>query len=209
MGGAVVSELKRVEEVYQIQDGITATALMKVPDMIVVDETSIDEKMYFEELRQCIVLALDSLKKARETEGNNLREDILKRLDLISNEVNNMANRATTLVDEYRKKLEKRIEELGATNIVDENRIATEIVLFADKTSICEEVTRLKRHINSFKEMLDSEGAIGKKLDFLTQEMNREVNTIASKANCIDIVDGIIVAKNEIENIREQVQNIE
>ena len=106
-------------------------------------------------------------------------------------------------------KLQNRIVELQAESVVDENRLGIEIVLFADKSSICEEVTRLRSHIESFKNMLNADGPKGKKIDFLIQEMNRETNTIGSKANAIGITDCVIEMKNEIENIREQVQNIE
>ena len=121
-----------------------------------------------------------------------------------------MEIKSAGLVDEYRKKLKNRLAELDATQLVDESRIAAELVLFADKTSICEEITRLRSHIKTLKEMLENaEGPVGKRLDFLVQEMNREVNTIGSKANCIDITNYVVDTKNEIENIREQIQNIE
>ena len=112
-------------------------------------------------------------------------------------------------MEEYKQKLTTRINELKANDIIDENRLGMEIVLFADKSSICEEVTRLKSHIKSLADMLDADGPIGKKLDFLLQEMNRETNTIGSKANCLDITNSVVEMKNEIENIREQIQNIE
>lgn len=209
LAGAYISELRRIAEMYHIQDGITATTLMKVPDMMVIDDEVVDEELYWEEVKACTELALENLKKSREMEGQNLREDILNRLELVSKGIDSMEAKSVGLVDEYRRKLKSRIEELGTSNIVDENRIAAELILFADKSSICEEITRMRSHIKSLREMLDSENAVGKKLDFLIQEMNREVNTIASKANCIDIVNYVVATKNEIENIREQVQNIE
>ena len=117
--------------------------------------------------------------------------------------------KSADLLEDYKVKLANRIKELGASNIIDENRLGIDIVLFADKSSICEEVTRLKSHIKSFREMLESDGPIGKKIDFLVQEMNRETNTIGSKANSIGITNYVVEMKNEIENIREQIQNIE
>ena len=217
LAGAYISELRRIAEMYHIQDGITATALMKVPDMMVIDDEVVDEELYWEEVKACTELALENLKKSREMEGQNLREDILNRLELVSKGIDSMEAKSVGLVDEYRRKLKSRIEELGASNIVDENRIAAELILFADrkqilleiKFSISKKKKRMRSHIKSLREMLDSENAVGKKLDFLIQEMNREVNTIASKANCIDIVNYVVATKNEIENIREQVQNIE
>ena len=112
-------------------------------------------------------------------------------------------------IQDYIKKLEQRVKELMGTQVVDENRLAQEIVIFSDKSSIEEELTRLKSHINQFKNFLNGDSPIGKKLDFLIQEMNREVNTIGSKANSLDITNRVIEIKTEIENIREQVQNIE
>ena len=147
--------------------------------------------------------------KARELEGKRLKEDILRRASILSSDVEIVSGRSSSLLDEYKKKLENRVKELNASEIVDENRLGIEIVMFADKSSICEEVTRLKSHLNSLSEMLESDGPVGKKMDFLVQEMNREVNTIGSKANCLDITNTVIEMKNEIENIREQIQNIE
>ena len=143
------------------------------------------------------------------SEGERLAKDIHARLNKISEIIPIVEESSKKLLDEYKTKLENRITELGANEIIDENRLGVEIVLFADKSSICEEVTRLKSHITSLKEMLKKEGPIGKKIDFLIQEMNRETNTIGSKANSIGITNYVIEMKNEIENIREQVQNIE
>jgi uncharacterized protein (TIGR00255 family) len=122
-----------------------------------------------------------------------------------------MSERSSTLPDEYKAKLEARIAELNIKDIIDEARLGAEIVMYADKSSICEEITRLNSHIETFKKMLNSDdkNPCGKKLDFLLQEMNREINTIGSKANCLDITNYVVDTKNEIENIREQVQNIE
>ena len=208
LAGIYISEMEKISKMYNIENDITVTSLMKFPDMI-ISENSVDEDLYWNEIKACTEEALKNLNKTREAEGQNLKQDILKRLDVISENVNFMEERSSGLVEEYKKKLKERLEELNASNIVDENRIATELILFADKSSICEEVTRMKSHIESLKEMLESTVAIGKKIDFLVQEMNREINTIASKANCIDITNCVVTTKNEIENIREQIQNIE
>lgn len=208
LAGIYISEMQKLAEMYNIENDVTTTSLMKFPDMIISDN-EVDEELYWNEVKACAELALKNLNDARASEGKNLREDILKRLDVISKNIDIMAERSSTLVDEYKKKLQERLEELGVSNVVDESRIAAELVLYSDKSSICEEITRMKSHIKSLKEMLDSDVAIGKKIDFLVQEMNREVNTIASKGNCIDIINYVVATKNEIENIREQVQNIE
>ena len=172
-------------------------------------ENDAQEELYWQELQEAMSIAIKNIDEARSIEGKRLAEDIEARLNKISEYVNIVEKASEKLLEEYKVKLKNRINELGANNIVDENRIGIEIVLFADKSSICEEVTRLKSHIESFKNMLKSEGPIGKKIDFLIQEMNRETNTIGSKANSIGITNYVIEMKNEIENIREQVQNIE
>lgn len=208
LAATYISEMQRISDMYNIENDITTTSLIKLPDMIISD-SKVDEDLYWNEVKACAEIALENLKKARETEGNNLKIDILNRLDKVLIGVDEMESKSAGLVEEYRKKLKNRLAELEATQLVDESRLAAELVLFADKTSICEEVTRLRSHINSLRGLLESEGAIGKKLDFLVQEMNREVNTIGSKANCIDITNCVVDTKNEIENIREQIQNIE
>lgn len=208
LANVYISEAKRISEKFGIDNDLTVTSLFRLPDMINTDN-EIDEEEYLKELMECTSLALENLNNARAVEGENLKQDILKRLDIIANNVKEMESKSAGLLDIYKEKLTDRLKELEVDKVIDENRIAAEVVLFADKSSICEEVTRLKSHINSLKEMLNQGGTIGKKLDFLVQEMNREVNTIGSKANCLEITNCVVATKNEIENIREQIQNIE
>jgi len=208
LAGKYITEMRALAERYQLTDDITVTTLMKFPDMIVMNN-DVDESLCWNELKACAELALDNLKQAREKEGENLKQDILNRLDEVAKNVDMMEIKSNALPEEYRKKLQDRLNELGVSQIVDENRIAAELVLFADRSSICEEITRLRSHLKSFKDILNHDGAIGKKLDFLVQEINREINTIGSKANCIDITDCVVITKNEVEKIREQIQNIE
>ena len=139
----------------------------------------------------------------RGTEGNKISEDLLKRLNIINKKVEEIAKLSTGLIEE------ERINEILKNQEIDKTRLAQEVVIYADKCSIEEEVTRLNSHISQFKNLLNSNEAIGKKLDFIIQEMNRETNTIGSKANNLEITNGVIDIKTEIENIREQVQNIE
>lgn len=208
LAGTYINELRSLSNEYSIPDDITVMSLARMSDIIVV-ENDAQEELYWQELQEAMSIAIKNIDEARSIEGKRLAEDIEARLNKISEYVNIVEKASEKLLDEYKVKLKNRINELGANNIVDENRIGIEIVLFADKSSICEEVTRLKSHIESFKNMLKSEGPIGKKIDFLIQEMNRETNTIGSKANSIGITNYVIEMKNEIENIREQVQNIE
>ncbi len=208
LAGTYINELRNLSSEYGIPDDITVMSLARMSDIIVV-ENDTQEELYWQELQEAMSIAIKNIDEARSIEGKRLADDIEVRLNKISEHVDIVEKSSERLLEEYKTKLKNRINELGANNIVDENRIGIEIVLFADKSSICEEVTRLKSHIESFKGMLKSEGPIGKKIDFLIQEMNRETNTIGSKANSIGITNYVIEMKNEIENIREQVQNIE
>ena len=202
-----MSEMKSLISEYDIKDDVSATSLIRLPDVIISENE--DDDSYWDELKEVLDIALDNINNARLKEGENLKADILKRLEVLEKDVSYVEERSASLLDEYKEKLENRVKELNANGIIDENRLGIEIVLYADKSSICEEVTRLRSHIKSFKGMLESDGPIGKKIDFLVQEMNREINTIGSKANCLDITNQVINMKNEVENIREQIQNIE
>ena len=145
----------------------------------------------------------------RQAEGSKISEDLLKRLDYIQEKVTEISKLSTGLIEEYVVKLETRIKEIFKDQEIDKQRLAQEVVIYADKCSVEEEITRLNSHILQFKNLLNSDEAVGKKLDFIVQEMNRETNTIGSKANNLDITNRVIDLKTEIENIREQIQNIE
>ncbi len=208
LAGMYVTELRSVAEEYGLKDDITATSIARMPDVFVAENESLED-LYWDELKIALDGALASIDAARIAEGERLSQDIQNRLTKIAKHVEVVSNSSEKLLEEYKTKLQNRIAELQAESVVDENRLGIEIVLFADKSSICEEVTRLRSHIDAFKNMLQSDGPTGKKIDFLIQEMNRETNTIGSKANAIGITECVIEMKNEIENIREQVQNIE
>ena len=208
LAGEYISEMRELIKMYGLKDDISVSSLMRLPDIITNSDIE-DEDAYWNAIKVSLDLALQTLIEAKENEGDRLRKDIECRLEKISEYVDIVEEKSANLLEEYKAKLINRINELGANNIIDENRIGIEVVLFADKSSICEEVTRLKSHIDSLKKMLDTSGPIGKKIDFLVQEMNRETNTIGSKANSIGITNYVVEMKNEIENIREQVQNIE
>ena len=208
LAGMYVSELRSVAEEYGLKDDITATSIARMPDVFVAENESLED-LYWDELKVALDGALASIDAARIAEGERLSQDIQNRLTKIAEHVEVVSNSSEKLLEEYKTKLQNRIAELQAESVVDENRLGIEIVLFADKSSICEEVTRLRSYIDAFKSMLQSDGPTGKKIDFLIQEMNRETNTIGSKANAIGITECVIEMKNEIENIREQVQNIE
>ena len=153
--------------------------------------------------------AIDNLVNMRKQEGEKISCDLLQRLEYVENKTMEISAKSTGLIEEYVVKLEERIKELLKTEEIDKTRIAQEVVIYADKCSVQEEVTRLKSHIGQFRNLINTDQAVGKKLDFLIQEMNRETNTIGSKANNLEITNNVIDIKTELENIREQIQNIE
>ena len=203
-----IDELKKLAEKENILSDIQVTEISKYPDVLNIQSSQDDEKIT-KEVLETITIATDNLVQMRETEGNKISEDLLKRLNTINKKVEEIAKLSTGLIEEYVVKLEERIKEILKNQEIDKTRLAQEVVIYADKCSIEEEVTRLNSHISQFKNLLNSNEAIGKKLDFIIQEMNRETNTIGSKANNLEITNGVIDIKTEIENIREQVQNIE
>lgn len=205
---AYIDELKKLAEKENILSDIQVTEISKYPDVLNIQSNQDDEKIT-KEVLETITIATDNLVQMRETEGNKISEDLLKRLNTINKKVEEIAKLSTGLIEEYVVKLEERIKEILKNQEIDKTRLAQEVVIYADKCSIEEEVTRLNSHISQFKNLLNSDEAIGKKLDFIIQEMNRETNTIGSKANNLEITNGVIDIKTEIENIREQVQNIE
>lgn len=203
-----INELRKISEETNIHDNINVIDIAKMPDVLTIQNDE-DEELIWSELQVALTEAIQGFVAMRISEGEKIQNDLLKRINGISENVNKICEFSTRLVDDYVVKLTSRVKEYLNTNIVDESRLAQEVVIFADKCSVEEEITRLKSHNNQFIELLNTNGAIGKKIDFLLQEMNREINTIGSKANCLDITNLVVEVKTELENIREQVQNIE
>lgn len=203
-----IKELRNLAQEENLQDNIEVTEISKFPDVLSVKSTQEDETIK-QEVIELTKIATDKLVEMRRNEGNKMAEDLLIRIKAINEKVKQISTLSTGLIEEYVVKLEGRIKEILKNHEIDENRLAQEVVIYADKCSIEEEVTRLNSHILQFEQFLNSEEAIGKKLDFMVQEMNRETNTIGSKANNLQITNGVIDIKTELENIREQIQNIE
>ena len=203
-----IDELRKLAQEGNILSDIQVTEITKLPDVLNISIDQDDETIK-QELLDSVKIALDNLLSMKETEGNKIAEDLTNRIDYIEEKILKISKLSTGLIEEYVVKLEERIKEILKTDIIDKSRIAQEVVIYADKTSIEEEITRLKSHITQFRQLLKDEEAVGKKIDFLIQEMNRETNTIGSKANDLEIVNGVIDIKTELENIREQIQNIE
>ena len=205
---AYISELKKLAEEEKILADIQVNDIAKYPEVLTVEYNQEDE-IIKEEMTKTAQVAIENLISMREKEGEKLSEDLSKRLDSIQEKVNELNKYSTGLIEEYVVKLEERLKQLLPNQELDKSRLAQEVVIYADKCSIQEEITRLKSHISQFRGLLKSNESVGKKLDFIIQEMNRETNTIGSKSNNLDITNGVIDMKTEIENLREQVQNIE
>ena len=202
-----ITELKKMAIKNGINQDIQVTEISKFPDILTIENDE-DEDLIWNELKIPLIEALNSFIEMRETEGKKLYEDIEKRINNIELIVEKISENSTRLIKDYIVKLETRIKELMNTDNIDENRLAMETVIYADKSSVEEEITRLKSHISQFRNLING-NVVGKKIDFLIQEMNRETNTIGSKSSSIDITNMVIDMKTEIEDIREQVQNIE
>lgn len=203
-----VKGLQELAKETGVEYDVDVMALARMPEILKIEEDE-SEEILGKELMFALDEALKNFVEMREAEGQKLLQDMEKRITWIEGKVLEIENYSGTLVKEYMQKLEARVKELMEPKVVDENRLAQEIVIFSDKSSIEEELTRLKSHIVQFRNFLKQDSPIGKKFDFLIQEMNREINTIGSKANCLEITNRVIEVKTEIENIREQVQNIE
>lgn len=203
-----IDELKKLAKQEDILANIEVTEISKFPDVLTITNVQEDETIK-EELIVTVNQATEKLIQMRIVEGNKMAEDLLIRIKAIQGRIKQISSLSTGLIEEYVVKLEGRIKEILKNQELDEARLAQEVVIYADKCSVEEEVTRLKSHISQFENLLNSEDAIGKKLDFIIQEMNRETNTIGSKANNLQITNEVIDIKTELENIREQIQNIE
>ena len=204
-----ISQLRELAEETGITADIDVIDISKFPEVLNISNQD-NEEIYWDELRGVLDTALDNFVAMRETEGNKICDDLKVRMERIKEKVSKISSYSAGLVEEYIVKLNARVKELMSTDVIDENRLAQEIVIFSDKSSIQEELTRLDSHISQFLDLLSNGNSpVGKKLDFIIQEMNREVNTIGSKANSTKISEGVIELKTEIEDVREQIQNIE
>lgn len=205
-----VNILKEIKEKFDLQDDISVMNVAKFPDIVKCEEKEEDEDLYWSMLREALDITLEKLGQMRQEEGKKLAEDTLERCDILKNIVNEIETYSDTVVYEYKEKLNTRINEiLDNPSIVDENRLAQEIAIFADKSNITEEIVRFRSHIEQLKNTVVKNESIGRKIDFLIQEMNREVNTMGSKSSNINITNLVVEVKSELEKIREQIQNIE
>lgn len=198
-----------VKEKYGLRDDIAVSTVMKIPDVVGTRSEEEDEEKMTALLLEVMGTALAGYDAMRETEGKKLCDDITEKLDRIEEIRQEIAELSPESVKAYEERLRARIEELLGNTSYDENRVITEVALYADKVAVDEEITRLGSHLSQFRSIMKGNAPAGRKLDFLTQEINREVNTIGSKCCELEITKLVVEAKSEIEKIREQIQNVE
>lgn len=207
--GAYINALKELAREYKIKDDLKLSAIADNPELLTVRKTALDDETVINAFCAVTKNALESYNAMREVEGEKLKADVLSRVDTILSKVEFIESRSPETVKAYRERIEEKMRELLGSAAVDEQRIITETAIFADKVAVDEETVRLRSHISQLKNLLNSDSATGKKIDFLIQEMNREANTIGSKSQNVEIAHTVVDIKAEIEKIREQIQNIE
>ncbi len=200
---------KELAETYGLENDVKVSDISRVSDIFSVRKQAADEDKIWAAVQTVAEAALDGFIAMREREGTRLKADVLSRLDEIISNVEFIEERSPQTVAEYNEKLLGRLKELLGETHIDEQRILTEAAIFADKIAVAEETVRLRSHVSQLRSFLDQSEAVGKKMDFLVQELNREANTIGSKAQDVEIARRVVSIKAEIEKIREQIQNIE
>ena len=201
--------LKEMKEDFALDDDIRLSTLSRYPEVLTMEEAPADEESIWKTLEKAVRAAAEKFRESRIKEGENLKADLIAKLDSMLEQVGLIEARSPEIVKAYQEKLENKIRELLGSREIDDARILTEVGIFADKICVDEEIVRLKSHIQAVKDELVKGGTVGRKLDFLAQEMNREANTTLSKANDLELSNTAINIKTEIEKIREQIQNIE
>ena len=205
-----LEKFKLLAKQNNLSQEIPVAEIIKLPEVLTIKETEDEEDTIQSELLECLEQAINNFVEMREAEANKIKEDLEARINDVEQSVQKISTYSTRLVEEYVVKLKERIKEILKTDVIDEARLAMEVVLYADKCSVEEELTRLKSHIDQFRTLINSkEGPVGKKLDFLIQEMNRETNTMGSKSGSLEITNLVVDIKTKLEDIREQIQNIE
>lgn len=201
--------LEQMAADFSLDNDVRVSALSRYPEVLSMEEQTIDEEELWSLLSEAIGKAAEGFVESRIKEGENLKEDLIEKLDGMLVHVAYITERSPEIIAQYRNKLEEKVKELLEDAQIDESRLLMEVTIFADKVCVDEELVRLRSHIETMKENLLQGGSIGRKLDFIAQEMNREANTILSKANDLEISNRAIELKTEIEKVREQIQNIE
>ena len=206
---AYVNALKEIAETYKLKDDFGASTISRFPEVLVVRKSDEDEEKLWGYVQEVCSEAIDKFVAMREVEGSKMKDDIYSRGQFILDCVSYIEERSPQTVKEYNDKLVERVHELLGDVSLDESRILQEVAIYADKVAVAEETVRLRSHIEQLNAFISSDEPVGRKMDFLVQEINRETNTIGSKANDVDIARKVVDIKAEVEKIREQIQNIE
>lgn len=210
LAGAYIQAVEKIKDKYGLKDDLSVSLVSRFPDVLRIEKTEDDEEQLWNILNKALEAAVASLIQMREKEGNELRSSLLQKAEYMEDIISQITNRSPEVVIEYKQKLENRIKELLNQQTIDENRIAMEVAIFADRCGIDEELVRLGSHLTQLRDILNiKKQPVGRKLDFLVQEINREINTIGSKSNDIIITKNVLELKSETEKIREQIQNME
>lgn len=204
-----VRVLQQMSEQFGIENDVRVSSLSRYPDVLTLEEQTVDTDELWGVLEEALHKASEQFVETRLVEGENLKNDLISKLDGMLEDVDFIEKRSPEILVEHRQRLEAKVKELLGDSTIDESRIVTETTIFADKICVDEEIVRLRSHITSTRKALLEGGSIGRKLDFIAQEMNREANTILSKANDLEISQRAIALKTEVEKVREQIQNIE
>ena len=204
-----MDSFRRISDSFGLENDVTVMKLARCPEVFTMEEQPVDEEELWLSLEKVLREAGESFAASREREGNSLKSDLMDKLELLAADVDKIMRRAPEILEEYKEKLKQKTKELLEDAQIEESRIAAEVILFADKICTDEETVRLKSHIDAMRQALEEGGGVGRKLDFIAQEMNREANTILSKSNDLATSGIAIELKTEIEKIREQIQNIE
>lgn len=204
-----MKSFEKMAEQFGIENDVTVSMLSRCPEVLTMEQVPEDEDHMWSLLENVLKKAAESFVETRLREGENLKNDLLGKLDYMLTMVDFIEERSPRILEEYRQKLEDKVKEMLQSSSIDESRILTEVTIFSDKICVDEETVRLRSHIEGMKKELLAGGSVGRKLDFIAQEMNRESNTILSKSNDLEISDHAIILKTEIEKVREQIQNIE
>lgn len=209
MARGYLEAIRQMSVTLGVPNDVTAMSLARMPDIFTIRKAEKDEEQFWQDVREVAQQAVENFLAMRAAEGVKLREDVLSRLDTLEQYVGTVEENSAVRVQKYTEKLYARLKAVLEDRTVDDARVLTEAALFADKTAVDEETVRLRSHIAQYRDMLSMASPIGKKLDFLTQELNRETNTIGSKCSDVAITRVVVEMKGEIEKIREQIQNLE
>ncbi|OQY20305.1 MAG: YicC family protein [Desulfobacteraceae bacterium 4572_35.1] len=209
LAGEYVKLFKQLSDQFKLSEEIPVSLLAAQKDVIQLREADMDEQLVRDGIKQALSLAIDAVEKMRSQEGMVLQQDIQTRLEVIEQMLDTVENRAPQVAVEWQEKLQMRLDRLQDGVEVDPQRVAQEVAIFADRCDISEEVVRFNSHLIQFKQLFSAQDAVGRQMDFLLQELNRETNTMGSKSNDADLTSQVVAIKAELEKIREQIQNIE